>query len=125
MAELGRRIRVGGPHFEDLTHGQVFDDAPAVTLTGGHAAVSQAIFGDRLRLPLDALLCTAVTASAVPLAHPMLVCNVVIGQSTGPSQRVRGNLFYRGLVMLRPVFIGDTLRTRTEVVGLRQNAVRE
>ena len=32
-----------------------------------------------------------------------------------------GNLFYRGLVLLRPVFIGDTLRTTTEVVGLRQN----
>ncbi|HVS41383.1 MAG TPA: MaoC family dehydratase [Candidatus Dormibacteraeota bacterium] len=125
MAELGRRVRVGGPHFEDLAHGQVFDDAPSVTLTDGHAAVTQAIFGDRLRLPLDAVLCAAVTGSPAPLAHPMLVCNVVIGQSTGPSQRVRGNLFYRGLVLLRPVFIGDTLRTRTEVVGLKQNAVRE
>src|SRR5438445_700308 len=125
MAELGRRIRIGGPHFEDLSRGQVFEDAPAVTLTDGHAAVCQAIFGDRLRLPLDAALCAAVTGSAAVLAHPMLVCNVVIGQSTGPSQRVRGNLFYRGLVLLRPVFIGDTLRTRTEVVGLKQNAIRE
>lgn len=125
MAELGRRIRIGGPHFEDLRHGSVFDDAPAVTLTHGHAAVCQAIFGDRLRLPLDASLSAAVTGSPSALAHPMLVCNVVIGQSTGPSQRVRGNLFYRGLVLLRPVFIGDTLRTRTEVVGLKQNAVRE
>jgi acyl dehydratase len=124
MAEVGRRIRIGGPHFEDLEHGQVFDDAPALTLTDGHAAVCQALFGDRLRLPLDASLCAAVTGRA-GLAHPMLVCNVVIGQSTGASQRVRGNLFYRGLVMLRPVFIGDTLRTRTEVVGLKQNAVRE
>jgi acyl dehydratase len=125
MAELGRRVRVGGPHFEDLAHGQVFHDAPAVTLTDGHAAVCQAILGDRLRLPLDAALGAAVTGSAAALAHPMLVCNVVIGQSTGPSQRVRGNLFYRGLVLLRPVFIGDSLRTRTEVVGLKQNAVRE
>jgi 2-methylfumaryl-CoA hydratase len=124
MAELGRRIRVGGPHFEDLRHGQVFDDAPALTLTDGHAAVCQALFGDRLRLPLDAVLCAAVTGRP-GLAHPMLVCNVVIGQSTGASQRVRGNLFYRGLVLLRPVFLGDTLRTRTEVVGLRQNTVRE
>jgi 2-methylfumaryl-CoA hydratase len=125
MAELGRRVRVGGPHFEDLAHGQVFDDAPAVTLTDGQAAVCQALFGDRLRLPLDAALGAAVTGSPAALAHPMLVCNFVIGQSTGPSQLVRGNLFYRGLVLLRPVFIGDTLRTRTEVVGLKQNAERE
>ena len=44
-----------------------------------------------------------------------------IGQSTGPTQRVLGNLFYRGLILLRPVYIGDTLRTRTEVGALKQN----
>ena len=32
---------------------------------------------------------------------------------------------YRGLVLARPVFVGDTLRTRTEVVGLKQNRRRE
>jgi acyl dehydratase len=37
---------------------------------------------------------------------------------------VRGNLFYRGLVLARPVFVGDTLRTRTEVVGLKENRQR-
>ena len=35
-----------------------------------------------------------------------------------------GNLFYRGLVLLTPVYIGDTLRTRTEVVALKQNRPR-
>ncbi len=77
--------------------------------------------GDRLRLPLDARLSVEVTGRGEPLAHPNLVCDVAIGQTTGPTQRVRGNLFYRGLVLLRPVYIGDTLRTRTEVVGLKQN----
>ena len=59
------------------------------------------------------------------LAHPNLVCDVAIGQSTGPTQRVRGNLFYRGLVLERPVFLGETLRTRTEVVALKQNRRRD
>jgi acyl dehydratase len=116
---------LGGPYFEDLAVGQVFDDAPALTLTEGHAAVHQALVGDRLRLALDATLSREVTGEARPLAHPNLVCDVAIGQTTGPSQRVRGNLFYRGLVLLRPVFIGDTLRTRTEIVGLKQNRPRE
>jgi acyl dehydratase len=117
-------VRIGGPHFEDFERGQVFDDAPALTLTSGHAAVHQAVVGDRLRLPLDARLSEAVTGNERPLVHPNLVCDVAIGQSTGPTQRVLGNLFYRGLVLLRPVFIGDTLRTRTEVVGLKQNRPR-
>jgi acyl dehydratase len=116
---------VGGPYFEDFEVGQVFDTAPALTLTAGHAALHQALVGDRLRLPLDAELSEAVSGRRSPLAHPNLVCDVAIGQTTIPTQRVRGNLFYRGLVLLRPVFIGDTLRTRTDVVALRQNRPRE
>jgi acyl dehydratase len=117
--------RVSGPHFEDFERGQVFDDAPALTLTPGHAATHQAVVGDRLRLPLDAELSRAVTGRSEPLAHPNLVCDVAIGQSTGPTQRVLGNLFYRGLILLRPVFLGDTLHTTTEVVGLKQNRPRD
>jgi acyl dehydratase len=118
-----RRIVIDSPYFEDLEVGQVFDSAPAVTLTDGHAAFHAAQFGDRLRLPLDASLCRFVTGRPA-LAHPNLVCNVAIGQTTEPTQRVKGNLFYRGLVLKTPVFIGDTLRTTTEVVALRQNRSR-
>ena len=48
----------------------------------------------------------------------MLVCDVAIGQSTAPSARVLGNLFYRGLGA-RPVPLGTTLLTTTEVVARR------
>jgi len=64
-----------------------------------------------------------VLGNSLPVT-PNLVCDVAIGQSTGPTQRVLGNLFYRGLVLLRPVHLNDTLRTRTEVVGLKQNRPR-
>ena len=121
--EADRRVTVGGPYFEDLERGQVFD-APAMTLTWGHAAIHQAIAGDRMLLPLDAPLSREVTGSEDALIHPNLVCDVAIGQSTVPTQRVLGNLFYRGLVLLRQVFRGDTLRTRTEVVALKQNRPR-
>ncbi len=120
-----QRVKVGGPYFEDFEPGQVFDDAPALTLTSGHAALHQALAGDRLRLALDAELSRAVTGGEGQLAHPNLVCDVAIGQSTGPTQRVLGNLFYRGLVLLAPVFLGDTLHTRTQIVALKQNRVRE
>jgi len=115
------RIEIGSPWFEDLKHGQVLDDAPAVTLTSGHAALHEAAFGDRLRLPLDAELSRAVTGSDRMLANPNLVCNVAIGQTTFPSGRVIGNLFYRGLVLQCPVHLGDTLRTTTTIAALRQN----
>jgi acyl dehydratase len=125
MSSLARPLHVvGGPWFEDFERGQMFDDAPGMTLTAGHAALHQALVGDRLRLALDGALCRAVTGRDGPLVHPNLVCDLAIGQSTGPSQRVRGNLFYRGLVLARPVFVGETVRTRTEIVGLKQNRRR-
>jgi 2-methylfumaryl-CoA hydratase len=106
------------PYFEDFTPAYEFE-APGVTLTEAHAAIYQSIFGDRLLLPLDHASSAAVTGADKPLAHPLLAVNVAIGQSTWASQRVKANLFYRGLSLLRPVFIGDTLRTR--IVALRRN----
>jgi acyl dehydratase len=118
-------ISDNGPWFEDLSPGMVVEGAPAVTLTSGHAALHQAIVGDRLRLALDADLSRSVLAGEAPLAHPALVWDVAIGQSTIVTQRVIANLFYRGFVFHRAPLIGDTLATTTEVVALRQNATRE
>ncbi len=109
------------PWFEDFEIGQELSDVPAVTLTEAHAAFYQALTADRMRLPLDHHLAERVTKVARPLAHPGLVCNMAIGQTTIPSQRVVGNLFYRGVVLQRQVFLGDTLSTTTRVIALRQN----
>ena len=111
------------PWFEDLEVGTVFTAAPAVTLTEGHAALHQSIAGDRLRLALDRSLAEAVAGA--PIAHPALVWDVAIGQSTVATGRVVANLFYRGLLLRRAVRLGDTLRTTTEVVARRENRVRE
>lgn len=115
---------VGGPHYEDLHVGQVFDTSPGLTLTEGHAAAHQAIVGDRLQICLDSELCQAVTGFP-RLANPALVWDVAIGQSTGVTQLVVANMFYRGLVLRRMPQIGDTLRTVTKVVALRDNSPRE
>jgi acyl dehydratase len=95
-----------------------------VTITAGHAAIHQALFGDRLRLPLDHPLSQRVTGHDQPLANPSLVCNIAIGQTTYASQRVKANLFYRGLVFKRPVYLGDTIHTTTRVAALKQNLAK-
>jgi acyl dehydratase len=117
-------IRAGGAYFDELSKGQVFDWAPVMTLSAGLAAAHQAIVGDRMRLSLDTGLCAAVTGSPGPLAHPALVGDVAIGQSTLVTQRVKANLFYRGLTFHRFPVVGDSLYTRTEVVGLRPNSAK-
>ena len=113
-----RRSLDGPAYYEDLVVGDMFQ-APGLTLTAAHAALHQAIVGDRLRLALDGPLCMQVTGDRSLLAHPMLVCDVAIGQSTEPSGRVLGNLFYRGLAA-RPVHLEVTLRSTTTVVAKRR-----
>jgi acyl dehydratase len=116
-------VQVGGPYWEQLSVGDRYVESPAMTLTEGHAALHQSIVGDRLRLALDARLSDRVAGRR--LAHPMLVCDISIGQSTLPTQRVIGNLFYRRLMLRRLPAIGDTLGTTTEIVALKRNTVKE
>jgi acyl dehydratase len=113
------------PWFEDLQVGTVFTAAPALTLTEGHAALHQAIVGDRLRVVLDRPLAAAAVGEGAAVAHPALVWDTAIGQSTVATGRVIANLFYRGLLLRRLVHVGDTLRTTTEVVARRENRVKE
>jgi acyl dehydratase len=117
-------IDVAGPFYEDLRVGDRFDGAPGLTLTDGHAAMHQAVVGDRMRLPLDVELSRKVLGPGQALVHPGLVCDIAIGQSTLATQRVVANMFYRGLVFHGAPRVGDTLRTATEVVALRDNAPR-
>ena len=113
-----------GPYFDELAVGQEFGGPPGITLTSGLAAAHQAITGDRLPLVTDHELCREVTGGA-PLASPNLVWDVAIGQSTVVTQHVKANLFYRGLAFRRAPRLGDTLRSTTQVVALRQNQPRE
>ncbi len=113
-----------GPYFDELAVGQEFGGAPGITLTSGLAAAHQAITGGRLVLATDHDLCRRVTGGD-PLASPSLVWDVAIGQSTVVTQHVKANLFYRGLAFRRAPRLGDTLRTSTQVVALKQNQPRE
>ncbi len=115
---------IDGPYFDELAVGQEFGGAPGITLTSGLAAVHQSITGDRLALAVDEDLCRQVTGGG-PLASPALAWDVAIGQSTIVTRQVKANLFYRGLSFRRLPLIGDTLRTSTQVVALRQNRARD
>jgi acyl dehydratase len=114
-------IAVRGPYADELEVGQIFDDAPALTLTDGLASTHRGIVGNRLRLSLDAGLAGRVTGGS-GLISPALVWDVSIGQSTSVTQHVKANLFYRGLSFRRFPEPGDTLRTVTTVDGLRETS---
>jgi acyl dehydratase len=116
-------VELDGPFFEELTVGQQFAGSPGMTLDHGIAAAHQGILGNRVKLSLDDDLAAAVCGTGRPVS-PALVWDVGIGQSTEVTRNVMANLFYQDLAFHRwPVF-GDTLRTVTTVMGLKQNSLR-
>jgi acyl dehydratase len=124
MSGLARQpVAVGGPWFEELDRGQIFEDAPGLTVTSGHAELHQALVGDRLRLALDTGLCREVTGRDRPLVHPNLVCDVAIGQSTGPATRGGAGPLSRR-ARGRPTFLveaGETVTGAPELARLTLN----
>lgn len=99
------------PFADDLVIGRGLPSAADVTIDEGMAAQYHAISGDRMRLPLSGPLSRAVTGRESRLVNPGLVMQLAIGQSTVATRRVIANLFYRGVKIRRPVFVGDTLTT--------------
>jgi acyl dehydratase len=120
----GPAERAEGPFFDELAVGDAFAGPSGLTLTDGLAAVHAGVVADRLRLGLDHDLSRRLTGQDRPLASPALVWDVAIGQSTVVTHHVVANLFYRGLSFRRMPCLGDTLRTLTQVVGLRQSSAR-
>ncbi|MEV8195280.1 MaoC family dehydratase [Rhodococcus pyridinivorans] len=112
-----------GPFFDELAVGQAHS-SPGLTLTDALVATHRAIVGDRTPIALDTNLATRVTGGRA-VAHPALIWDVVIGQSTHFTQRAKANLFYRNLALRRLVEVGDTIYTDTEVVALRENSAKE
>ena len=113
-----------GPFFDDLAVGQKIVSAPAVTIGPGEAAAYQAICGDPLATSLSRLMAEAVTGTPGVLVNPALVMHTSIGQSTIATRAVIANLFYRGVVIQRPMRHGETIETTVEILGLRQLAHR-
>ena len=117
-------IPLDGPYYEDLSVGQELPRQPSVAVDEGMAALYQSMVGERLPMVMDPAVCAAVTGQPGRLASPALVLHLSIGHSTTLTRRTIANLFYRGLRLLRPVFIGQSLATTVTVVALSDSRPR-
>ncbi len=111
-------MRADGYFYDDLEPGLAFPVPTAVTIDAGLAATYRAIAGDALPLSLSTPLTLAVTGSERRLVNPALVMHLSIGASTVATRNVVANLFYRNVVLHRPVFEGETLTTTTSVAAM-------
>jgi 2-methylfumaryl-CoA hydratase len=113
-------MRIDGPYFDDFRVGETLPPAPPITIGVGETALYQAIAGDPYALALSRPLVHVVTGDPRPVVNPALALHFSIGQSTVATRRVVANLFYRGVILRRPVRVGETLSTTVEIRGLRE-----
>lgn len=101
------------PCFEDFAPAQAFDCPLPRRLTDGDLAAYLAFTGDR----------TARCCGAAPRVHPLIVFHIALGQTVRQvSLGARANLGYAELRWLREARVGDVLRSRVEVLGLKENS---
>lgn len=110
-----------GPFYEDFVVGATLPPLPSVTLTEADNTLYRAVTGDHYALAADTSLATAVTGGGA-IANPGAVMHYAMGQTTMATRQAIANLYYRSVRMLRPVRVGETLRTVTTVLGLRDSA---
>lgn len=109
-----------GHFFEDFSIGQCFAHKPARTITTGDVSLHIALTGNRFPLYCDAGFAASLGHAAIPVEESLLF-NIVFGQSVADiSYNAIANLGYAQCRFLRGCYAGDTLSSRSEVIGLRE-----
>jgi len=111
-----------GNYFEDFTVGQVIEHATPRTITEGDRALYGALYPTRFAVPSSAEFAASVGLSPAPVEE-LLAFHVAFGKTVPDvSLNAVANLGYAECRFHQPVVPGDTLRTRSEVIGLKQNS---
>lgn len=111
-----------GNFFEDFRLGHVLDHATPRTLTDGDRALYTALYPSRFALTSSDEFARACGLRASPL-EDLIGFHVVFGKTVPDiSLNAIANLGYAEGRFHRPVWPGDTLSARSEVIGLRENS---
>jgi 2-methylfumaryl-CoA hydratase len=111
-----------GNFFEDFTVGQVIEHATPRTVTEGDRALYGALYPTRFAIPSSAAFAASVGLDPHPV-EDLIAFHIAFGKTVPDiSLNAVANLGYAELRFHRPVLPGDTLSTRSEVIGLKQNS---
>jgi len=111
-----------GNFFEDFSIGQQLVHATPRTLTSGDASLYTALYGSRFAVQSSDAFAQSIGLERAPL-DDLLVFHTIFGKSVSDiSLNAVANLGYADCVFGDPVYPGDSLSARSEVIGLRENA---
>ncbi|MCB1040747.1 MAG: MaoC family dehydratase, partial [Acidimicrobiales bacterium] len=111
-----------GNFFEDFELGQVIEHATPRTITEGDRAVYGALYPTRFSIPSSASFAAACGLSPAPVEE-LIGFHIAFGKTVPDiSLNAVANLGYAECRFHRPLVPGDTLRTSSEVIGLKENS---
>ena len=111
-----------GNFFEDFELGQVIEHATPRTVTDGDRGVYGAIYPTRFALPSSGEFASQSGLDRPPVEE-LIGFHIAFGKTVPDvSLNAVANLGYAECRFHRPVLTGDTLRTSSEVIGLKQNS---
>ena len=111
-----------GRFFEDYRIGQVLDHAVRRTVLGGERALYHALYPARHALYSSDEFARACGLPSAPLDN-LAAFNLVFGKTVPDvSLNAAANLGYAAGRWQEPFYVGDTLRSQSEIIGLKQNS---
>src|SRR5260370_4660217 len=114
-----------GNYFEAFRLGQVITHATRRSVTAGEVSLYTALYGSRFAVQSSDHFARAIGYRDAPV-DDLLVFNIVFGKTVPDiSLNAVANLGYANCRFLAPVYPGDTLSAKSEIIGLNENSNRK
>lgn len=111
-----------GRFFEDFTLNEVIQHATPRTITAGDSALYIALTGARNPIHCSAPFTHSLGYHTIPV-DDLLAFHIAFGKTVPDiSTNAVANLGYADVRFSKPIFVGDTLTTTSQVIGLKQNS---
>ncbi|OQW70755.1 MAG: hypothetical protein BVN34_01895 [Proteobacteria bacterium ST_bin12] len=111
-----------GRFFEDFVLNDVIQHASPRTITVGDCALYLGLYGSRNPLHCSEPFAKSLGFKTTPV-DDLLAFHIAFGKTVPDiSVNAVANLGYADVRFIQPVFIGDTLSTSSQVIGLKQNS---
>lgn len=111
-----------GRFFEDFTLNEVIQHAIPRTITAGDCSIYIALYGSRNPLFCSEPFAQSLGYKTTPV-DDFLAFHIAFGKTVPDiSVNAVANLGYADVRFVQPIFVGDTLSTSSQVIGLKQNS---
>ena len=111
-----------GNYLENFSPGQIYNNAIPRTITEGDTKLYLALIGNRNQLHCSLKTAQAVNFKSIPI-DDLLLFHIAFGRTVNDiSLNAVANLGYANIQFKNPAYVGDTITSRSKIIGLEENS---